>query len=298
MKIPYFPGCTLKTNAKNYEDSAIAVAKQLGLEFVEIPRWNCCGVVYSLTSDDIMHHIAPIRNFLRVLDMNRVGLVENEKRLLTLCSMCFNTLSRSNLRVKENPDDLETINDTMYLEEDYDGSVEVVHFLQILRGIGFDKVKERVTKPLKNLKVAPYYGCMLLRPKEVGIDDPESPEVFEELINSLGAEAVDWELRSRCCGSYLTLNNKDAVVDLCYEILSDARYNDADVVITACPLCAFNLDNRQKEIKAKYPAFEQIPVLYFTQLMAIAFDLEKITYGFDLNYVDPEKLFQERKLVH
>ncbi|RKY56836.1 MAG: heterodisulfide reductase, subunit B [Candidatus Neomarinimicrobiota bacterium] len=275
LKIPYFPGCTLKSNAQHFEDSAIAAARELGIEFVELPRWNCCGVVSSLTTDDIMHHVAPVRNFVRVLEMNSEGLVQNEKRLITLCSMCFNTLSRSNKRVKNNTDDLDAINEFMSNEIDYDGSVNVIHFLSLLKEIGFDKVRDRVKKPLNNLKIAGYYGCMLLRPTDIGIDHSETPSILENFIESLGATAIDWHSKSKCCGSYLTLSNKNTALNLSHDILTDAQRNGADLIITSCPLCAFNLDNRQKDIKQKFPDFESIPVFYFTELMTVAFGLEK-----------------------
>ncbi len=274
MKIPYFPGCTLKSNAKHFEDSAIAAARELGIELVEIPRWNCCGVVSSLATDDIIHHIAPIRNFVRVIEMNEEGIVNDEKRLLTLCSMCFNTLQRSNYRMQNNAEDLAVVNEFMTDEIDYDGSVDVIHYLTLMAVIGFEKIRAKVVNPLKNLKVAGYYGCMLLRPTEIGIDHHEIPTILEDFIGSLGATAIDWRSKSKCCGSYLTLNNKDTVVNLSHDILTDAQRNGANVVITSCPLCAFNLDNRQKDIKLKYPDFKNIPVLYFTQLMTVAFGLE------------------------
>ena len=271
MKIPYFPGCTLKTTAKNFELSAIASAKKIGIEFIELDRWNCCGVVSSLTSDDLMKHLAPVRNFLRVQEMNKQGIVENENRMVTLCSMCYNTLSLSNQRMKENADDLQKVNDFMHREEeDYKGNVDVVHFLSILEEYGFDKLAQKVTKPLKNLKVASYYGCTLLRPKSVGIDDTEDPKILENFVESLGAEAVDWDAKSRCCGSYHTVTNVDIVYRLVQGIIDDAKKNGADAIITSCPLCAFNLDVRQSELKGKNPDYQTIPIYYFTQLMGIA----------------------------
>jgi len=296
MKIPYYPGCTLKFTAKHFEDSAIASAKELDIEFIELPKWNCCGVVSPLAEDDIMHHVAPVRNMIRVLEMNKAGSVTDEKRLLTLCSMCFNTLKRSNLRVKEKIDDLDILNDFMYREEDYDGSVEIVHFLEILREKGFGEINKKVKKSLKNLKIAPYYGCMLLRPKDVGIDDPERPTLIEELLTALTAEPIDWRAKKKCCGSFLTVNNKDTVAKLGYDILTNAQKSGADLIVTSCPLCAFNLDNRQKIIKEMYPEFKEIPVLYFTQIMAIAFGLSKKVTGFDGNYINPVELFRSKKI--
>lgn len=298
MKLPYYPGCTLKTKAKNFEDSAIAVAKELGIDFIELPRWNCCGVVASLVSDDLMRLLAPIRNLIRVQEMNKNGLIKDEYRLVTLCAMCFNTLKRANLRVKENPDDLKKINDFMDREEEYyNGSVVVVHFLEILKDKGFENVYKKVKNPLKNLKIAPYYGCLLLRPKEVGIDDPEAPTIQEELLKALGAEVIDNPYKKVCCGSYQTVHNKYAVASLSYDILTHAMQGGADAIITSCPLCAFNLDNRQKEIIENHPDFTEIPVFYFTQMMAIAFGLEEDICGFDLNWVDPKPLLKEKELL-
>ncbi|MCK4527287.1 CoB--CoM heterodisulfide reductase iron-sulfur subunit B family protein [candidate division WOR-3 bacterium] len=297
MKVSYYPGCTLKTKARNFETSALAVAEKLGIELIELSRWNCCGTVFSLTDDDLIHHVAPIRNLIRVQEMNKNGLVENDHRLVTLCSMCYNTLKRANIRVKEKPDDLKKINDFMYLEEDYKGNVEVIHFLELIKDIGFEKIKENVTNPFKGLKIAPYYGCMLLRPKEVGIDDPEEPVIQEELIFALGAEVIDNPYKKVCCGSYQTIRDKQVVSNLAYDILTHAQNAGAEAISLSCPLCAFNLDSRQKEIKEKHSDFTRIPVFYFTQLMAIGFGLNEDYYGFDLNYVNPEPLLKEKNLI-
>ena len=297
MKIPYFPGCTLKTTAKNFETSALAVAESMGIELVELPRWNCCGTVTSLTSDDLMHHLAPIRDLIRVEEMNENGEMENEHRLVALCSMCFNVLKRSNLRVKENPEELEKINNFMYLEEEYHGKVEVIHLLELLRDIGFEKVKEKVKDTLTGLKVAPYYGCLMLRPKEIGLDDPEDPTIQSDLLEALGAEPVNNPYKTRCCGSYQTVRDKYAVAELTYDILSRARKEGAEVLTLSCPLCMFNLADRQKEVMERHPEFEPMPVLYFSQLMALAFGLDVKYHGFDQNYVDPRPLLRGKNLL-
>ena len=295
--LPYYPGCTLKTTARSFEVSAVAAAAGLGIGLLELPRWNCCGTVFSLTDDDLIHQIAPIRNLIRVQEMNRDGLLDGDNKLVTLCSMCFNTLKRANLRVRENPDDLKTINEFMYLEDDYSGDVEVVHFLEILADFSPDSIAERVKRPLGNLRVAPYYGCMMLRPKEVGIDDPEEPTVQNTILEALGAEVVYNHYMKMCCGSYQTLRDKYAVADLAYEILTHAQADGAEAVATSCPLCAYNLDNRQREIKKMHPDFEGIPVFYFTQLMALAFGIEPRLCGFDQDYGPAERLIREKELI-
>ena len=293
MRIPFFPGCTLKTSALNFEEPALAVARQLGIELVEIPRWNCCGTVFSLTSDDLIHHVAPVRILVRAQEMIGESGSADEHRLVTLCSMCFNTLKRSNLRVKENPEDLKKINDFMDREEDYEGRVVVAHFLEVLKEFGFGKVREKVKASLKNLNVLPYYGCMLLRPAEAGIDDPEDPSILEDLVSALGATPVDSPYKKVCCGSYQTVTNRETVRDLVHEILSRAQQAGAEAVVTSCPLCAFNLDNLQEEIKQHYTEFVEIPVLYFSQLIAAAFGLGNEACRFDLNFVAPGPLLTQ-----
>ncbi len=294
-RLPYYPGCTLKTRASNFEATALATARALGMDLVEIPRWNCCGTVFSLTDDDLIHHVGPVRNLIRVEQMNRDGLVDGETRLVTLCSMCFNTLKRANLRMRERPGDLETINEFMDTEDDYEGSVEVVHFLELLRDDGFAAVRDRVEIPLTGLKVAPYYGCMLLRPGGVGIDDPEEPTILDDLLSALGAEAVYNHYMKVCCGSYQAMHDKYAVAGLVHDILSHARAGGADAIATSCPLCAHNLDSGQREVKEMHPDFEEMPVFYFTELTALAFGLEP-ELSSDPHYVSREHLLKRRRL--
>jgi len=275
LRFPYYPGCTLKQWARDFETSALAAASHLGIELVEIPRWNCCGAVFSLTSDNAMRQVGPIRNLIRVQQMNDEGVLE-ERRLVTLCSMCFNVLKRANLLVKSDPEALKLVNSFMDTEPDYQGKVQVIHFLEVLRDIlGFQELTERVVRPLEGLRVSAYYGCTLLRPREVGIDDPEAPTVMEDLIAALGAEPVDNPYKSLCCGSYHTVGkNKEIVAQRIYKILQGARECGADLTITSCPLCAYNLQRRQKLAKRLHPDFRPLPVLYFTQLLALAFGLE------------------------
>lgn len=292
MKISYFPGCTLKTMAKNFEDSAIASLSFLGIEMVELPRWNCCGTVYSLTSDDLIHQVAPIRNLIRVKEAR-------DTRVVALCSMCYHTLKRANKLVKEDKEKLDKLNNLMYREDvKYNGEVEVLHLLEILKNeVGFDQVSKKVKMPLKGLKVAPYYGCLLLRPAEVGFDDPESPTILKDLLESVGAEAIDYPYETECCGSYNTVVNVNLVVERAHDILSSAISQKAEVIVLSCPLCGFNLDNRQKEIKEKFSDFKSIPVFYFTQLLALSLGLEEKVCRFELNFIDPRPLLKSKHLI-
>ncbi len=292
MKLSYYPGCTLKNHAKNFEDSTLCSLEHLGIEVEEIPRWNCCGTVFSLATDDLMHHLAPIRNLIRVKE-------SGSDSVMTLCSMCFHTLKAANLRMKSEPEDLDKINDFMYKENiKYEGDVKVLHLLEILRDeIKFENLTKKVVKPLKNLKIANYYGCLLVRPKEIGIDKMENPTIMEDLSLALGADPVDFPYKTECCASYQTVDKPEIVADRTYSILTSACKLGAEAVAVSCPLCAFNLDQRQKKTLEKYPDFKTVPILYFSQLMAIALDCPEESLGFDLHYVDPKPLLKEKKLI-
>jgi heterodisulfide reductase subunit B len=292
MKISYYPGCTLKSTAKNFEDSALCSLKNLDVDVEELPRWNCCGTVFSLATDDLIHHVAPIRNLIRVKE-------SNSNRVLTLCAMCFNTLKRVNERVKGDSESLDKINQFMYREDiDYDGDVKILHLLELLRDeIKFENIAKKVVKPLKNLKIANYYGCLLVRPRDIGLDDVENPTILENLTTALGGEPVDFPYKTECCASYQTVDKPEIVADRTYHILTSAQNLGADVVSVSCPLCAFNLDHRQRETVREYPEFKSIPILYFTQLLAISLGCPKETLGFDLHFIDPKPVLKEKGLI-
>ena len=288
MKLLYYPGCTLKTSAKNLEKSAFAVMEALGHEMVEMEDWNCCGVVASLTDDDLMHHLAPLRSLIHVED-------QGEDKVVTLCDMCCNTLKQTNLRVKENPDDLETLNLFMDRENDYKGTVKVIHFLEFLRDeVGFDVIKKKVKRPLKDIKIMPYYGCMLLRPREVAIDDAEEPTILSDLLSALGAEVVDNPFKIECCGSYHTVENKELVSKRAHRITTFATERGSEAMVLSCPLCKFNLDARGKEAEKMFKGYKQIPIYYYTQLIAIALGLDPKVCGFEEHVVDPLLLLKKK----
>jgi len=238
----------------------------------------------SLATDDLIHHVAPIRNLIRVKETN-------SNQVMTLCAMCYNTLKRANQRVKSDPESLDKINKFMYREEiDYQGDVKVYHLLELLRDeIKFENISQKVVKPLKNLKIANYYGCLLVRPKEIGLDDVENPTILEKLTSALGGQVIDFPYKTECCGAYQTVNNPEIIAERTFHILTSAQSHGAEVVTVSCPLCAFNLDHRQKDTVQKYPEFKNIPILYFTQLMGLALGCSAKNLRFDLNYIDPEQ---------
>lgn len=292
MKLIYYPGCTLKNHAKNFEESGLCSLTKLGVEVQELERWNCCGTVFSLVTDDLIHHLAPVRVLLRTKEAQADSF-------MTMCAMCFNTLKRANERVRADQEALSTLNDLMYEEETkYNGDIEVYHLLEILKDkIGFDTIKQKATRPLQGLKVASYYGCYLVRPREIGIDDPENPQILDELMASLGATVIDFPFKTECCAAYKTVDNPEIVAERTYQILNSARELGAEVVAVSCPLCAFNLDTRQKETLKLFPEFKPMPILYFTQLMALALDCPEEKIRLDLNYIDPKPILKSKALI-
>ncbi|MCX7973551.1 MAG: CoB--CoM heterodisulfide reductase iron-sulfur subunit B family protein [Candidatus Aminicenantes bacterium] len=292
MKIAYYPGCTLKAHGKNFEESALCSLKELGIEVFEIPRWNCCGTVFSLAADDVIHHIAPLRNLIRAQEAGFNSVV-------TLCAMCYNTLKRSKSRFDENLDIREKIQRFMDEEKiQLNGSFKILHYLEFLRDeIKFENLTRQVVKPLKGLKVANYYGCLLVRPKEIGFDDMENPTIMDNLIDGLGAKAIDFPYKTECCGAYQTVDKPQVVILRTAQILKAAQERGADVVAVSCPLCAFNLDYRQKDVRQAEGDFKLIPVLYFTQLMAIALGCPETSLRFDLHEVDPRPILKEKGLI-
>ena len=296
-RLAYYPGCTLKTNARNFEASTLATAGALGIDLVEPGRWNCCGTVHALAKDDVMHHLAPVRNLIRVEELSNSGAIDG-KQVVTLCAMCYNTLKRSNQVFNQDSDKRKKIRDIMTKEDiQYGGGVEVIHYLEALRSLGWDKVAAQVSKPLKGLKVAPYYGCLLLRPRGIGIDDADHPTIMEDMLKALGAEPVGFAYSQKCCGGYHTVQMKEAVADLSHRILKQAKAAGADVLATACPLCEYNLGPRQDQVKRQYPSFDSIPVVYFTQLMALAFGLGGEATAFEANRPDLRPLLRIKGLM-
>ena len=278
----YYPGCTLKTKARNLERAAFAAAAKLDLELVELPRWNCCGVVFSLAQDDLMRQIAPIRNLIRVKE-------QGGREVVALCAFCYNTLARANLLMRGDQEKLSILNDFMYEEETkYEGEVEVMHFLQILAELGWEKIKEKVKRPLSGLRLAPYYGCALIRPEDVAIDSPERPLILHMLLDSLGAEVVDFPFSNQCCGSFQIVANPEAVEDAVDAILSSAKACGADAVVTSCPLCDYNLGSKQRE---------KTPIFYFSQLLALALGVDPRECGFEDNWGGASELLRARGLI-
>ena len=291
MKIGYYPGCTLKVKAKNLEDSAVQSLKALDVELVELGRWNCCGAVHNLADDDLVHFLAPVRDLMRAKE-------QGFDTVATLCSMCYNTLARANLLMRNDEVKREALNDFMDEECNYAGEVEIVHLLTFLRDqIGWEALTKAVKNPLTDLKVAPYYGCTLTRPREVSIDNGLNPQVFEDFIQALGATVVDLSEAQTCCGSYNIVSHPKAALKTVATIVEDAGKQEADLMAMSCPLCEYNLGRRQEDALKDREDMDSVPTVYFTQLLALALGLDPDATRFDMNPEATRNFLETRKLI-
>ena len=259
MKYSYYPGCTLRTKAKDLDDYARASAKALGFELEEIEDWQCCGGVYPLGTDEIANKLSCVRA------LNAAK--EKEQELVTVCSACHHVMKRVNDDMR-NVEDIRTrANNYMELDEPYQGETEVLHFLEVLRDkVGFDELAKKVVNPLKGQKIGAYYGCLLLRPgKMLAFDNPENPKIIEDFIRAIGAEPVVYPYRNECCGGYISLKEKEMSKTMCEKITDSAEGFGAEMLITACPLCLYNLNKSSGKL----------PVVYFTELLAEALGVKE-----------------------
>ena len=256
MKFSYFPGCTLKTKAKDLDAFARASARALGFELQELPDWQCCGAVYPMAKDEIATKLSSVRAL--------VGARDKGQELVTLCSACHNVIKQVNHDMQSDADIALRVNNYLKLETPYNGEATVLHYLEVLRDrIGFDELKKKVTNPLTGRKIGAYYGCLLLRPgKVMAMDDPENPRILEDFIRAIGATPVIYGMRNECCGGYLTLSDRAVAEKRSHAVLADAAAKGADTVVTACPLCLYNLK--------KNGGHDALPVVYFTELLAEA----------------------------
>ena len=265
MKVSYFPGCTLKTKAKDLDIYARRSAAALGIELCEVDNWQCCGGVFVSAKDEIATKLSSVRALVNARDKS--------EPLVTVCSACHNVIKQTNHAILTDEDFAAKVN--LYMQQDenptepYNGETKVLHYLEMLRDmVGFDKIKEKVVNPLDGKKVAAYYGCMLLRPgKVMEFDDVENPQLLEEFIRALGAQPVIYPERNECCGGYVALEDADSAQKKSQNVTNSAKAHGAELIVTACPLCRYNLIKNGSEL----------PVVYFTELLAEALGVKEDT---------------------
>ena len=260
MKVSYFPGCTLKTKAKDLDLYAYKSAEALGVTLEEIENWQCCGGVFTTAKNEVATKLSSVRALKEAAC--------KEQPLVTVCSACHNVIKQTNHAMQNNKDFADTVNRYM-ADNGYFGEAEVYHYLEMLRDlVGFDKLAKKVTKPLTGKKIAPYYGCLLLRPNSVmHMDDPENPSIMEDFIKALGADSVIYAKRNECCGGYVSVESPGLAKKSSNAIVANAKAQGAEMIITACPLCKYNLVKNGADI----------PVVYFTELLAEALGVKEDT---------------------
>lgn len=290
-RYPYYPGCSAKGTGKAYEESLLGVFEALDIQLDEIDDWNCCGATAYMSIDQTEACALAGRN------LALAEALGNGQDLVTPCNACYLVLHKTKQYLEENPKIGGKVKRALEAAGlNYKGTARVRHPLDILvNDIGVKAVGERVTKSLKGLKVAPYYGCQIVRPYAL-FDDQHDPQSMDKLIKATGAEVVDFPFKTRCCGASQTGTLPETGAHLVYQLLAEAHYRGADVVATICPLCQFNLDAYQKKVRGKYD-LEPIPVVYFTQLLGESFGLPEEKIGFKRNIVPAEPVLK-RRIAH
>lgn len=279
----YYPGCSLESLAMSYHVSSIEAARELGVELKEIEDWNCCGATAYFHVDELLAYTLVARN---------LALAEKENLdFVAPCSGCYKNAYFTNAYLQQDPDLAEHIN--YALEEDnlhISGPINVRHLIEVfVEDVGFEEIKKRVSRPLKDLRVAPYYGCQLVRPKKDS-EDVENPQFFEELLSAIGADPVEYGSKTRCCGGSLIITNREAALDMVYKLLQDAANREADVIATTCPLCNVNLELYQKQVNREFGTEFSIPIMYFTQLLGLALGIASGRLGIGKELVSMESL--------
>jgi heterodisulfide reductase subunit B2 len=277
----YYPGCSLESTGKAYDISTKAVAKVLGITFKELEDWNCCGTTSYLSLDDKLAFALTARN-LAIAEPS--GL-----EVATPCSGCFATLNKTNHYYHEYPSVRAVINSALAAGGmEYHGTTKVRHLLDIMVNDYGEIIRNKVLKPLTGLKIAPYYGCQLVRPKGYSFDDPENPVTLDNLCHWIGATPVVFQYKVKCCGGSLMGTKQDLALRMSYNLLKSAQANGADILITTCPLCQMNLDAFQGKINKAYNKNFKLPVVYFTQLLGLALGIPANELALDLSIVPVE----------
>lgn len=277
MNFGYFPGCSQKASAREYEMSLIKVAEHLGAGLSEIADWSCCGA----TSAHAINH-----RLSNALAMRNIMLAEQQdhEKLLAPCAACYNRLITARSMCRENPEikkDAEEI-----LQARIRNDLGIYNILELFLQIGVEKIVHHRVKELSGVNAACYYGCLLVRPENITrFDVAEHPVSMESIVEATGAHTVDWNMKVECCGGAHSIARRDIVLDLSHKILYNAQLHGANVVVVACPMCHTNLDMRQRVMQRKIDNHKPIPVLYLTELIGLALGMTEKELGIDLHYV-------------
>ena len=284
----YFPGCSLDASAVAYALSIKAMTEALGVELAELEDWNCCGASPYSSLDTLICSCISARNLALA---EKTGL-----DLVTACSSCYSVLGKTNSLLWQNPQLKEEVDEALAAGGlEYHGGVPVRHLAHVLiQDVGSEAIAAKAKRNLDGLRVAVYYGCQLVRPAG-GFDDPEFPQSLDRLIESLGATAVNFPLKSRCCGGSLVISEESIALGLIRKLLDSAATNGAECIITVCPLCQTNLDVYQGRVNRRFKTHYDMPILFFTQLVGLALGLGSKELGIDRGIVSPRRLLSRYK---
>jgi heterodisulfide reductase subunit B len=286
-QVAYYPGCSLHGTSVEYDMSIQAIAEDIGLELVEPDGWVCCGTTPAHSTDHVLSTIMPMKTLARVEQ-------SGHSRVTVPCPSCYNRMCAAVHGVANEPD----LKERVQAELKYTPSPElkVEHLLTTIDElVGAERVRAAVTRTLDGLKAVCYYGCVITRPPELtGAAEYEYPMSMDRLMQAVGVETLDWSYKTECCGGSLVFTQLPVVMDMCRKMLDDARRRGAEAIIVACPLCQVNLDSRQRQIGETYGQEYDLPILYFTQLMGLAFGLQPGTLGLDKHVISAKPLLQEK----
>lgn len=280
----YYPGCSLERNAAAYQLSALAVADILGMKFQEIDDWNCCGATEYISLNLIASYALIARNLALATKDN------SHKNLVAPCSACYMNLRKTDAYMRESPALAEKVNTALAAGglAYKPGAIKIRHLLDVIvQDIGYEAVASKVTHPLAGLRIAPYYGCMIVRP-QIGesFDDPEYPTTLDILMKKLGAEVVDYPMKAHCCGGHMTQISEASAFDMIRRLIKGAVEYHADMIVTLCPMCQLNLDAYQGGMNNYFKTNYRMPVLYFTQALGLAFGIDASKLGIGAELVD------------
>jgi heterodisulfide reductase subunit B len=280
----FYPGCSMESSAKAYYDSVMVVCRALDVKLNEIDDWNCCGATEYLSLDRMPAYALIARN-LALAEKQANG----SKTIVAPCSACYLNLAKADHYMHEDKDFGRNINEALAAGGLHytAGKLAVRHLLDVvLNDVGLEAVKAKVVKPLTGLRVVPYLGCMLPRP-DYGerYSDTENPTELDDLLRALGAEVVDFPLKTACCGGHMTQIGPSTAFELIRRLVSSADERKADMMVALCPMCQMNLDAFQGQMNGYFKTDYHMPILFFTQLMGIAFGAEAKELGFGSEFV-------------
>ncbi len=284
MEVSYYPGCTIESSAREYGESVAAVARTLGIDLKELDDWTCCGAASAHATDDMLALALPARN-LETADKTGLDLV-------VPCAACYSRLKHADKALRSN-EQIEGVGNG------YKGGFSIKHLVDFIwEELGEKAILEKVKKPLNDLKAVCYYGCLITRPPSVtGVGDPDNPESMDNILQTLGAEVKNWSYKTDCCGAEHVLTMPEVAWKLIQKLFDMAEEAGAECIAVACPMCQSNLDSHQEEISAQASKRYNVPVLYFTELMGLAFGDPGVEKWLARHFVDPRPLLREKGLL-